>query len=105
MKKVQADQYWLACDYASYERLNPLAQKEGWNCFAGPENDVLERFCLLVQKVKADIIVRATADNPFLFFEAAQASLDEFKKRACDYFTYSGFYPKLTLPGVPLCKT
>lgn len=90
MKKVQADQYWLACDYASYERLNPLVQKEGWNCFAGPENDVLERFCLLVQKVKADIIVRATADNPFLFFEAAQASLDEFKKRACDYFTYSG---------------
>lgn len=90
MKKVRADSYWLACDEASFAELNPLAEQNGWNCFAGPAEDVLKRFCLAAQKAKADIIVRATADNPFLFYEAAQASIEEFVRQSCDYFTYTG---------------
>ena len=90
MKKVRADSYWLACDEASFSALNPLAEQNGWNCFAGPAEDVLKRFCLAAQKAKADIIVRATADNPFLFYEAAQASVEEFVRQNCDYFTYTG---------------
>ena len=90
MKKVRADSYWLACDEASFAALNPLAEQNGWNCFAGPAEDVLKRFCLAAQKAKADIIVRATADNPFLFYEAAQASVEEFVRQSCDYFTYTG---------------
>ena len=90
MKKVRADSYWLACDEASFAELNPLAEQNGWNCFAGPAEDVLKRFCLAAQKAKADIIVRATADNPFLFYEAAQASVEEFIRQNCDYFTYTG---------------
>lgn len=90
MKKVRADSYWLACDDASFAELNPLAEQNGWNCFAGPAEDVLKRFCLAAQKAKADIIVRATADNPFLFYEAAQASVEEFVRQSCDYFTYTG---------------
>lgn len=90
MKKVRADSYWLACDEASFAELNPLAEQNGWNCFAGPAEDVLKRFCLAAQKAKADIIVRATADNPFLFYEAAQASVEQFVRQNCDYFTYTG---------------
>ncbi|MGI5078342.1 cytidylyltransferase domain-containing protein [Treponema maltophilum] len=90
MKNVRADSYWLACDEASFSALNPLAEQNGWNCFAGPAEDVLKRFCLAAQKAKADIIVRATADNPFLFYEAAQASVEEFVRQNCDYFTYTG---------------
>ena len=90
MKKVRADSYWLACDEASFAALNPLAEQNGWNCFAGPAEDVLKRFCLAAQKAKADIIVRATADNPFLFYDAAQASVEEFVRQNCDYFTYTG---------------
>ena len=90
MKNVRADSYWLACDEASFAALNPLAEQNGWNCFAGPAEDVLKRFCLAAQKAKADIIVRATADNPFLFYEAAQASVEEFVRQNCDYFTYTG---------------
>ncbi|MGI5173949.1 hypothetical protein H0R92_10185 [Treponema sp. OMZ 840] len=90
MKRVPADAYWLACDTASYDTLQPIAYNQGWNCFAGPEDNVLERFCLLAQKTGADVIVRATADNPFLFYEAAQASVKEFLRRTCDYFTYTG---------------
>lgn len=90
MKKVSADSYWLACDEASFSALSPLAEQNGWNCFVGPAEDVLKPFCLAAQKAKADIIVRATADNPFLFYEAAQASVEEFVRQNCDYFTYTG---------------
>lgn len=89
MKKVPADEYWLACDQASVEKLAPIAHNCGWNCFAGPEQDVLERFCLLAEKTGADIIVRATGDNPFLFYEAAEASITEFSRQNGDYFTFT----------------
>ncbi len=88
LKKVTADEYWLCCDEDSYATLNKIAKKYGWNCFKGPSEDVLERYCLLAEKTKADIIVRATGDNPFLFYEAANESIKIFKKQKCDFFTY-----------------
>ncbi|MBQ0166622.1 MAG: methyltransferase domain-containing protein [Treponema sp.] len=95
MRHVPADAYYLATDEASYERLAPVAADCGWECFAGPAEDVLERFCLLIEKTHADVVVRATGDNPFLFADAASASLEEFLSRIekgnpCDYFTYTG---------------
>ncbi len=95
MHLVPADAYYLATDEASYDRLAPIAASCGYECFAGPAEDVLERFCLLIEKTGADIIVRATGDNPFLFADAARDSLVEFQKKIkyeedCDYFTYTG---------------
>ncbi|MCR5607046.1 MAG: methyltransferase domain-containing protein, partial [Treponema sp.] len=56
--------------------------------------DVLERFCLLIKEASADTVIRATADNPFLFYEAAQELVEEYKKRItegpCDYITWTG---------------
>lgn len=95
MHLVPADAYWLATDEASFERLAPVAAECGYGCFAGPAEDVLERFCLLIEKTGADVIVRATGDNPFLFADAASASLEVFLRKIkdcnpCDYFTYTG---------------
>lgn len=90
MKKVNADRFFLATDFGSKEKLEPVALRNDFECFAGPENDVLKRFCLLIEETKADIVVRVTGDNPFLFFDAANQSIVEFKKRKCDYFTFSG---------------
>lgn len=95
MHLVPADAYYLATDEASYSRLAPVAASCGYECFAGPAEDVLERFCLLIEKTGADVIVRATGDNPFLFADAAAASLEVFLKKIkdcnpCDYFTYTG---------------
>ncbi|MCK9168908.1 MAG: methyltransferase domain-containing protein [Treponema sp.] len=94
MHKVKADTYYIATDDASFERLAPIAKECSWNIFAGPLEDVLGRFCMLIRKVKADIVVRATADNPFLFYEAAQVLLEEYNKRCefskCDYITWTG---------------
>lgn len=93
MKKINADDYFVACDYDSEEKLNPVAAKNGFKIFAGSKNDVLDRFCSLIKKEKPDVVLRATADNPFLFFDAASELLDEYCTKyfgQYDYITYSG---------------
>ena len=94
MKKVKADAYYVATDEASFSELEPVARSCGWDIFSGPLDDVLKRFCLLIEKIDADVVVRATADNPFLFYEAAESLLDEYMRRIalspCDYMTWTG---------------
>ncbi len=92
MKKVPADAYWLACDYDSEEELGPVAAACGWNVFAGPKDDVLLRYCSLIEKTGADVVIRGTADNPFLFYEAASEMVSEFTEKYAeyDYMTYTG---------------
>ena len=94
MKKVKADRYYLAVDEKSCEQLAPIALKCGWDFFAGSETDVLDRFCNVIKMSKADTVIRATADNPFLFYEAAQSLAEEYDLRNStanvDYITYTG---------------
>jgi spore coat polysaccharide biosynthesis protein SpsF (cytidylyltransferase family)/2-polyprenyl-3-methyl-5-hydroxy-6-metoxy-1,4-benzoquinol methylase len=90
MRCVPADKYILATDADSFSELSVIAKEKGWECFAGPKDDVLERFCLLIKETKADILIRATGDNPFLFYEAARSSIEVFPSKKCDYFTYNG---------------
>ncbi len=95
MKKVKADYYYVATDSDSYEQLLPVCRDYGFKCFAGPLDDVLSRFTMLLDTVKAKTVIRATADNPFLFYEAAEESAELFEeknkgKSTCDYLTYSG---------------
>ena len=94
MKKVKADKYFVATDAESYPVLLPICKENGFECFAGDLDDVLKRFCDLIKTLKADTIIRATADNPFLFYEAASASVEDFEerkksKRPCDYLTFT----------------
>lgn len=93
--KVKADRYFVATDDESYEVLAPICKNNGFEIFKGDLNNVLKRFCDLLEEIKVDVIVRATADNPFLFYEAAEESLELMesffnKNEACDYLTYSG---------------
>lgn len=94
MKKVSADDYYLAVDYESEKALSPLAEKCGWKICAGPLEDVLKRYLMAIEESKADLVIRATCDNPFLFYEAADSLLKEFLRREqshpCDYITYTG---------------
>lgn len=94
MKQVPADRYILAVDYESEEELKPIATEYGWDCFAGSGDDVLERFCAAAIWADCvlpnDLILRATADNPFLFYESAIQLLKEIKKHPCDYITFTG---------------
>ena len=94
MKMVKADSYMVATDDASYSELSPLAQKHGWEIMAGPLDDVLERYCIAIKKTGCKAVLRATADNPFLFYEAAQSLVEEFYRQEkiahCDYMTWTG---------------
>lgn len=94
MKKIKADDYYLAVDEGSRESLEPVARKCGWNFFAGSLEDVLDRFCNVIKISNADVVVRATADNPFLFYEAAEKTVEKFfdleKTNPVDYLTFSG---------------
>ncbi len=92
MRKVRADRYFLACDYDSASELFPVAEKCGFETFAGSKEDVLDRYCTLIEKIGADIVVRATADNPFLFYEAAELLRKEYSSLSekYDYMTYTG---------------
>lgn len=94
MKLVEAGSYWLAVDEDSYEALKPVADKCGYNIFAGPLEDVLLRYCLAIKKIGCKAVLRATGDNPFLFYEAAQALAVEFIRQSAisriDYMTWTG---------------
>lgn len=93
MKKVPADDYFVACDFDSETELAPVVKESGFKLYAGPKDDVLKRFCGLIERENADIVVRATADNPFLFYEAADELLQLYKTQYCneyDYITFSG---------------
>lgn len=91
MKKVSAARYVLATDEASLEALSPIAAEAGYEIIAGPLEDVLERFCIVIRETNADTVLRATADNPYLFYEAAISLLDEYNRRGnIDYITYTG---------------
>ncbi len=94
MKKVPADRYFVATDKDSFQQLKPVAERNDFEIFQGPLNDVLERFCLLIQSTSADTVIRATADNPFLFYEAAESLVEQWNRRSqteqCDYITYTG---------------
>ncbi len=94
MKKVKADKYFVATDDASFAQLQPVCEKYGFETFCGDLNNVLKRFVDLLNSVDCKTVIRATADNPFLFYEAAEESVELFeeknKKGHCDYLTYSG---------------
>lgn len=95
MHKVHADYYYVATDEASYEKILPVCERNNFNCFKGSLSDVLKRFVDLLNTVKVNTVIRATADNPFLFYEAAEESVIEFEEKnkkgqRCDYLTYSG---------------
>ena len=68
MKKVKADYYYLATDEASYSQLLPVCKEYGFECYAGSLDDVLNRFTSLLKTLKTKTVIRATADNPFLFY-------------------------------------
>ncbi len=92
--KVKADNFYLAVDTESKEQLEPIAKKNKWKFLAGSKEDVLQRFCDTIELSKADIVVRGTADNPFLFYEAANDLVTEFLERSkaehIDYITFTG---------------
>lgn len=101
LKKVNAQCFVLACDYSSYESFKPFAEREDFLIVQGSESDVLSRynaalnsaqiFCHEKNLPSITCVVRATADNPFLFIDAINDSVARyFELQQPDYFTFTG---------------
>jgi spore coat polysaccharide biosynthesis protein SpsF len=80
----------LACPEDSVSAFAPLAKEAGFVLLPGPEEDVLARYCLAIRKSGADRVIRATADNPFVFIDAAEAIESEAAALGADYAGYFG---------------
>jgi spore coat polysaccharide biosynthesis protein SpsF len=80
----------LACPEDSVSAFAPLAEEAGFILVPGPKEDVLARYCLAIRESGADRVIRATADNPFVFVDAAGAIDGEAAALGADYAGYFG---------------
>jgi spore coat polysaccharide biosynthesis protein SpsF len=80
----------LACPEDCVSAFAPLAEEAGFVLVPGPKEDVLARYCLAIRKSGADRVIRATADNPFVFVDAAIALQSEAVALGADYAGYFG---------------
>lgn len=60
-------------------------RRRGVPCMAGPEDDVLARFCLAARQAEAGLVVRVCADNPLIWGEAVDRLADFYEAANCDY--------------------
>jgi len=90
LNNVPADLRILACPENSYSTFAPLAEETGFRIHSGPKDDVLERYCQVLRDKEIKRVIRATADNPFVFADAAFALNAEAMALNADYSGYSG---------------
>ena len=60
-------------------------RRRGVPCMAGPEDDVLARFCQAAQLADADLVVRVCADNPLIWSGAVDRLVDFYRQGHWDY--------------------
>jgi spore coat polysaccharide biosynthesis protein SpsF len=89
LNQIPSDLRILACPEDSLSSFSPLAQDCGFKIFAGPKEDVLERFCLVIRQYSIDRIIRATGDNPFVFADAAALLNTDAVSFNADYAGYT----------------
>jgi len=90
LNRVPSELRVLACDEDSLAAFKPLADEAGFALFAGPKDDVLERYCLALRRFGISHLIRATGDNPFVFADATAAITAEALALGSDYAGYSG---------------
>jgi spore coat polysaccharide biosynthesis protein SpsF len=89
LRTVPADIHVLACPQDCLAAFEPLAASAGFVVVTGPKEDVLGRYCVAIRRFRAEWVVRATGDNPFVFADAASALLGEGRSLGADYSGYS----------------
>ncbi len=90
LRLVSADDYVLATDAASEAALGPAAERGGFDLLVGPAEDVLARYCLAARKTGADLVIRATGDNPLVSHELASLLLERRASVPSDYAAHTG---------------
>ncbi len=81
---------------SSDDIIEELAKKLGFDCFRGSESDLLDRFWQCAKKYKADVIVRLTADDPFVDYQVIDRAIKIFNENQADFVTnhFEPTYPE-----------
>ncbi|MDR2210276.1 MAG: NTP transferase domain-containing protein [Spirochaetaceae bacterium] len=93
---VPCDLRVLACPEDAADFFLPLAKRGGFELYRGPKEDVLGRYCGAIGRFfpnpggDSSRVIRATADNPFVFADAAAAIAQESAALGADYGGYAG---------------
>lgn len=97
-RAVHLDELVIATTHkAADDPIVELCVARNWACFRGSEEDVLERYYRVAQEIKADIIVRITADCPLIEPTVIDRCIKEFLDNpATDYA--SNFLTPRTFP-------
>lgn len=90
LTRIPADAYVLASDADGAAELGPVAAARGFEVYAGPKDDVLARFAGAARAYAAEIVIRATGDNPFTSYELGAALAERFVSGGADYAGYLG---------------
>jgi glutamate-1-semialdehyde 2,1-aminomutase/spore coat polysaccharide biosynthesis protein SpsF len=69
----------------SDDRIADLACEREFKFYRGSETDVLDRYYRTAQSAKADVIVRVTADCPFVDATLVDRVISSFLRGECDY--------------------
>ncbi len=67
------------------DKIEALCEKLGIACFRGSEDNVLERYTFCARKYDLDLIVRMTADDPFVDVDELLRMLSEREKIGADF--------------------
>jgi spore coat polysaccharide biosynthesis protein SpsF len=87
---VPCDIRILACPENCRAAFDSPAEKADFVICTGPEDDVLARYCMAIRRHNPDWVIRATADNPFVFTDAARTLAEEASALEADYAGYAG---------------
>jgi spore coat polysaccharide biosynthesis protein SpsF len=82
---LEADERVLATDADGARALSGVAEEFGYSVFAGPKDDVLQRYAMVVEAFSLHRVVRATGDNPFVSVPLARLALQAARERGSDY--------------------
>jgi len=90
LKKIDADFHVLLTDRKSFATLEKEALQCGFDIMEGPAEDVLKRFTIAIEKYKPHTFIRATADNPLVFYKEAALILEKHLEKNADHSWFTG---------------
>jgi spore coat polysaccharide biosynthesis protein SpsF len=78
------------------DKIEKISYKLGFECFRGSESDLLDRYYQCAKKYHADVVVRLTADNPFVDFRVIDRAVQISKDNEVDFVTnhFEPTYPE-----------
>lgn len=73
---VAGAERYLLTDEQSAPTLGPIAERQRFGLITGPPDDVLRRYAMMAEATGAEVLVRATGDNPLVSPKMAKKAIE-----------------------------